>query len=92
MDIFEVIKELKILIILIIIILLIQLCLILIETFIRKWNFFQIRRDDEIVKIREHWILTKDKRLDHYSHDYMYKPKWNNLFGLKFPKENDYQD
>ena len=54
-------------------------------------EFYQILRTQKVYKIRRKWIYSDDSRYYKYSFDEMFKPNYNNLFGLKYPNEKDFK-
>jgi hypothetical protein len=50
-----------------------------------------LKRIDEVYKIRTKWIDTSDYRYYKYTYDQMLRPSSKNLFGLKMPKESDFK-
>lgn len=52
---------------------------------------YQLRRNEQVFKVREKWIKDHDYRWDKYSYDFMMGPKKHNWFGFKWPKDSHYK-
>ncbi len=53
--------------------------------------FYQLKRNKEVFNIRKKWIDTDDKRRYKFSYDCMFNPSKYNLYGLKYPNEEDFE-
>ena len=51
---------------------------------------YQLRRNRKVRNIRMKWIAEDDNRYHTYTYDHMMKPSKHNMFGFKFPNDDDY--
>ena len=52
---------------------------------------YQLRRNDEVFRIRMRWIELRDDRRSRFSYDFMMSPSKYNLYGLRWPDEIHYK-
>ena len=73
-----------------IIFLIITLFVVIICIFGIIYSSIQIKRVNRVYKIREKWIDSHNNKYEKYSYDDMLKGNKNNWYGIKMPKEEDF--
>ena len=54
--------------------------------------FYQFIRNYATYRIIGRWIESHDKRYDRFTYEYIFTPNTHNWYGLKFPREKDYEN
>ena len=52
---------------------------------------YQLVRNEKVYKILSAWRDANDIRCSTYNYNYMFNPKKNNWFGLRWPQDNQYE-